>query len=44
MNLNPKLTSLAKIRFEYIEFVDNAQNEESAIYSKENEFGEDVPI
>ena len=44
MNLNPKLTSLAKIGFKYIEFVENAQNEESAIYSKENKFGEDVPI
>ena len=44
MNLNPKLTSLAKIGFKYIEFVENAQSEESAIYSKENKFGEDVPI
>ena len=44
MNLNPKLTSLAKIGFKYIEFVENAQNEGSAIYSKENKFGEDVPI
>ena len=44
MNLNPKLTSLAKIGFKYIEFVENAQNEESAIYFNENKFGEDVPI
>ena len=44
MNLNPKLTSLAKIGFKYIEFVENAQSEESAIYFKENKFGEDVPI
>ena len=44
MNLNPKLTSLAKIGFKYIEFIENAQNEESAIYSKENKFGEDFPI
>ena len=27
MNLNPKLTSLTKIGFKYIEFVENAQNE-----------------
>ena len=27
MNINPKLTSLAKIGFKYIEFVENAQNE-----------------
>ena len=39
MNLNPKLTSLAKIGFEYIEFVENAQSEESANYFKENKFG-----
>ena len=32
MNLNQKFTSLAKIGFKYIEFVENAQNEESAIY------------
>ena len=44
MNLNPKFTSLAKIGFKYIEFVENAQSEESAIYFKENKFGEDVPI
>ena len=44
INLNPKLTSLAKIGFKYIEFVENAQSEESAIYFKENKFGEDVPI
>ena len=44
MNLSPKLTSLAKIGFKYIEFVENAQSEESAIYFKENKFGEDVPI
>ena len=44
MNLNPKLTSLTKIGFKYIEFVENAQSEESAIYFKENKFGEDVPI
>ena len=44
MNLNPKLTSLAKIGFKYIEFVENAQSEESVIYFKENKFGEDVPI
>ena len=42
MNLNQKFTSLAKIRFKYIEFVENAQNEESAIYFKGNKFGEDV--
>ena len=44
MNLNPKLTSLAKIGFQYIEFVENAQGEEYAIYFKENKFREDVPI
>ena len=44
MNLNPKLTSLAKIGFKYIEFVENAQSEESAIYFEENKFGEHVPI
>ena len=44
MNLNPKLTFLTKIGFKYIEFVENAQKEESVIYSKENKFGEDVPI
>ena len=44
MNLNPKLTSLAKIGFKYVEFVENAQSEESAIYFKENKLGEDVPI
>ena len=42
MNLNPKLTSLAKIGFK--QFVENAQNQESAIYFKGNKFGEDVPI
>ena len=44
MNINPKLTSLAKIGFKYIEFVENAQSEESAIYFKENRFGEDMLI
>ena len=44
MNLNQKLTSLAKIGFKYVEFAENAQNEEFAIYFKENKFGEDVPI
>ena len=44
MNLNQKFTSLAKIGFKYNEFVENAQNEESAIYFKGNKFGEDVPI
>ena len=44
MNLNPKLTSLSKIGFKYIEFVENAQSEEPAIYFEENKFGEDVPI
>ena len=27
-----------------MEFVENAHSEESAIYFKENKFGEDVPI
>ena len=44
MNLNQKFTSLAKIGFKYNEFVENAQNEESAIYFRGNKFGEDVPI
>ena len=44
MNLNPKLTSLAKFGFKYIDFFENTQSEESAIYFKENKFGEDVPI
>ena len=46
MNLNKKfiITSLAKIGFKYNEFVENAQNEESAIYFKGNKFGEEVPI
>ena len=44
MNLNKKFTSLAKIGFKYNEFVENAQNEESAIYFKGNKFGEEVPI
>ena len=33
-----------KLDLKYIEFVENAQNEESAIYFKGNKFGEDVPI
>ena len=44
MNLNPKLTSLAKLDLNNMEFVENAHSEESAIYFKENKFGEDVPI
>ena len=45
MNLNQKFTSLLKIGLKYNEFVENAQNEESAIYFKGNKFGElDVPI
>ena len=42
--MNQKFSSLAKIGFKYNEFVENAQNEESAIYFKGNKFGEDVPI
>ena len=33
-----------KLDLKYIEFVENAQNEESAIYFNGNKFGEDVPI
>ena len=44
MNLNRKLTSLAKVGLKYIEFVENAQNEESVIYFKGNKLWEDVPI
>ena len=44
MNLNQKFTSLAKIGFKYNEFVENAQNEESAVYFKGNKYGKDVPI
>ena len=33
-----------KLDLNNIEFVENAQNEESAIYFKGNKFGEDVPI
>ena len=35
---------LQKLDLNNIEFVENAQNEESAIYFKGNKFGEDVPI
>ena len=40
----PKIDISDKIGFKYIEFVENAHSEESAIYFKENKFGEDVPI
>ena len=33
-----------KLDLNNIEFVENAQNEESAIFFKGNKFGEDVPI
>ena len=44
LKMNPKIHISGKIGFKYIEFVENAHSEESAIYFKENKFGEDVPI